>query len=428
MVALLVGLSACAGRASGLGGGSGEGTGTGEPPSTVGSDDGPAETSAGSSGVPESCGDGFVDPGEQCDDGNSVDADGCNVDCVTSGSEVWSTEIERAFSEVTFVSASADGAILLHTRRADDDFLKMTEALSAVDGSVLWATPRSDTEFSRANRAAEGFWSTIESEAGDLVLASRSDASGNVLSDFSFSDSSSQELGAWPLAVADDGSLLMRAEKFDVDDEWWRLASDGLLSWSATAPFDVQEVAIVDGEQTLAITSSGVVKFDRTDPVWTVLDLEPLEPRDIARAPNGAAVIAASHVENNNVTEVLTFDGTDGAALPGWQHAAAPQEQGSYVRTAAVDVDDDGNVVVAHDVWQEGDGPVGHVWVRIYLAKYDAEGQLLWSHTIRDAGEYDHVQLYDIVVAHDGGVVVVAEQISMSESGTRSVQVHKYAA
>src|SRR5690606_31392192 len=40
------------------------------------------------------CGDGVVDPGEDCDDGNDVDADGCNVDCRSSGAELFTIRVE----------------------------------------------------------------------------------------------------------------------------------------------------------------------------------------------------------------------------------------------------------------------------------------------------------------------------------------------
>ena len=46
-------------------------------------------TAGSSSGV---CGDGVVDPGEDCDDANTVDADGCNRDCVQSGKVLWTWE------------------------------------------------------------------------------------------------------------------------------------------------------------------------------------------------------------------------------------------------------------------------------------------------------------------------------------------------
>jgi cysteine-rich repeat protein len=40
-----------------------------------------------------SCGDGVVNGPEACDDGNPKDGDGCNVDCVESGSEVWTRQL-----------------------------------------------------------------------------------------------------------------------------------------------------------------------------------------------------------------------------------------------------------------------------------------------------------------------------------------------
>ncbi len=52
-----------------------------------------APTSSGDFGE---CGDGVEDPGEQCDDGNDQNADGCNVDCVESGSWLWQVPVVAA--------------------------------------------------------------------------------------------------------------------------------------------------------------------------------------------------------------------------------------------------------------------------------------------------------------------------------------------
>ena len=55
--------------------------------STTGSStEGGGESSTGSAGF---CGDESLDPGEDCDDGNDVNGDGCNDDCTISGSELW---------------------------------------------------------------------------------------------------------------------------------------------------------------------------------------------------------------------------------------------------------------------------------------------------------------------------------------------------
>ncbi len=54
-----------------------------------------------SSGAPAPyCGDGLVDAPELCDDGNDVDGDGCNVDCVLSGQLLWSTSYGGALGLV----------------------------------------------------------------------------------------------------------------------------------------------------------------------------------------------------------------------------------------------------------------------------------------------------------------------------------------
>lgn len=75
--------------------GTGERGETGKPQSgtsQTGSSD-PGSSSSGGDGepkVPETCGDNVLDPDEACDDGNAIDEDGCNADCVVSGSLLWS--------------------------------------------------------------------------------------------------------------------------------------------------------------------------------------------------------------------------------------------------------------------------------------------------------------------------------------------------
>ena len=68
---------------------SSSGTGSSSGGAVSGSSSGEGSSS---SGAPEPyCGDGLLDAPELCDDGNAVDGDGCNVDCVLSGQLLWST-------------------------------------------------------------------------------------------------------------------------------------------------------------------------------------------------------------------------------------------------------------------------------------------------------------------------------------------------
>lgn len=118
----------------------GEATGTateGEPTTTEGATS-PASTSAdgGSStspGEPSSedtaapqpvCGNGVVEEGEECDEPDGVDGDGCNTDCVRSGSMRWSVLVasesgaDRLFGLTTLVTGDvvAAGHIQAATR------------------------------------------------------------------------------------------------------------------------------------------------------------------------------------------------------------------------------------------------------------------------------------------------------------------------
>src|SRR5262245_44190917 len=69
-------------------------------PSTTASESSATPESSSESGSDESsssgeaavCGDGVEHPDELCDDGNRIDEDGCNADCVPSGSLVWEWE------------------------------------------------------------------------------------------------------------------------------------------------------------------------------------------------------------------------------------------------------------------------------------------------------------------------------------------------
>lgn len=97
-------------------------SGPGDPDSTGTSltgSDGPSSTSTTEGSDPEPpapepvCGDGVVDAYEECDDGNAVDDDACNNDCVPTAAIVWSTLIpsEGEGSWVHALATSPSGLI-----------------------------------------------------------------------------------------------------------------------------------------------------------------------------------------------------------------------------------------------------------------------------------------------------------------------------
>jgi cysteine-rich repeat protein len=69
------------------------------------------------------CGDGFVAGFEACDDGNLVQGDGCNNDCVASGTPLWTVVIDGSAGGSDIVNAVAtmpDGDIVATGRSAGD--------------------------------------------------------------------------------------------------------------------------------------------------------------------------------------------------------------------------------------------------------------------------------------------------------------------
>lgn len=88
------------------------------------------------------CGDNVVQAVEQCDDGNAADADGCNTNCVVSGSEIWT----RVFSPepggtdhlCNAVTAGLEGDIIaVGGEQTPSIYVAWMRRLDA-DGNTVW--------------------------------------------------------------------------------------------------------------------------------------------------------------------------------------------------------------------------------------------------------------------------------------------------
>jgi cysteine-rich repeat protein len=93
--------------------------------------------------APTSCGDGIVDDGEQCDDGNRADSDGCNVDCVESGSVRWELLYDAPAGQQDCaydVAANAGGRLAVsgEAQSADMDSYDILTLSIDADGTLAW--------------------------------------------------------------------------------------------------------------------------------------------------------------------------------------------------------------------------------------------------------------------------------------------------
>jgi cysteine-rich repeat protein len=88
------------------------------------------------------CGDGFVQAGESCDDGNMVNGDGCNTNCIVSGTPIFTRTYNSggtANDQFNSVKVDANGNIILggSVTVAGQDLNGMVAKYDA-NGSLLW--------------------------------------------------------------------------------------------------------------------------------------------------------------------------------------------------------------------------------------------------------------------------------------------------
>ena len=125
---------------------------TATPTGESGQDTSGSDSETGETGdVPVTCGNGRPDDGEECDDGNDVNGDGCNVDCVESGSVVWQSLFEGGDMEATALAVNEDGEVMVlgNSRASDDVFYADWRRLFASDGEVVATGPTGGFDASR---------------------------------------------------------------------------------------------------------------------------------------------------------------------------------------------------------------------------------------------------------------------------------------
>jgi len=167
-------------------------TSTASTSSTTGTSEGDSDTAVESSttetGAAAVCGNGIPEPGEACDDGDDEDGDGCNRDCVVSGTPVW--ELIRDAGSSGFDAAHdltlfPDGGVAV-AGTLDSDGLQVAELLRlSADGSELWTHRYSYDETAGTSGWGSARVGEVAVVAGysalDMMFARAVDADGNEL-------------------------------------------------------------------------------------------------------------------------------------------------------------------------------------------------------------------------------------------------------
>ena len=425
-LAQVIGLAACGPRVDGLDGDANDGTTYHEPTSgsaaSFSEDSGSAETGQ----PPSLCPNGVVDPGEACDDGNRVDGDGCNHDCVVSGTRLWSvvTDDENCAG---FVADAAGHLYLLSTGVYDEAAAGLISRFEPTTGAVVWRqeiappVPGAETYSIFGLRLAPGFatlgttsaqsygsWREVRDEQGELV--------------FSVVDPTLQPpYLASPLTLGPSDDLWTQLN-FIPGISLRRHDSDGAILWTTPTDPDpgardylgVAHSYVSDGIVATSMLGSqkSVSRLSSTGEVLWVTEVPTAVEGDLADMTviaTGDVLVAVTQFaqvgEPEGTLEVRRYS-PDGKTL-GAVELTSPQSSvlADNYYGPKFEVDANGDLLLASLAQFLGEDTGKNRW---FVGRYDAQGHERWAALFPPLDEpgYGTARLCGLVVIPQGPLVV----------------------
>lgn len=368
----------------------------------------------------EHCGDGVLqgDQGEACDDGDQVDGNGCNTDCIVSGTLLWSDIVDGTQSGLpdgaTGVAIAPDGTIFT-AGTADTT----AAALSKVwlrrytsDGSAVWTEIRSvDGDL---QTSALSFLDT-----GALVVSTLYDApaggrfprlfaytlEGNPVWDFAHAE----PYGYTSLASVPGGVLALAT---DTSQPVWlrRLDAEGTPLWTETSPLMISHSDIAsfpDGGFVVAGTMDSEVWVRRftaeAEELWT-------QVLDEHNTVGGITVTADEEIVVVGYDPDYWVEGLDANGGSRWSDSWDGDDAYEWLFPFDVAPAPDGDVIVVGQRKQASD-PAG----RLYVARYSSSGALLWEQSHASPFLANGSAQGNAVAVDSTGDVVVAGTVSSDQ-------------
>lgn len=393
------------------------------------------------------CGDGHVDADEECDDGDGIDGNGCNVDCVLSGTELWTRIYDGPAHRSDWgagIAVDDDDQIVVSANSVSDINRGMLRKYSR-DGDVLWSQTLLGPQAGEDENENGG----VLTFGDAIVLEGGSGPGGAGFQEVWLRSFESSGAEGWTRVHdgAVQGSDLIRGIGIDSERHIYVLIEEGssplqlperhvLRKYSAEG--DEIWTRIFEGGWVLGLTIDGhdhpIVRghsYNDTDAAWVQkLDAEGAEVwnRSIPTASTLESFITSSREGEIAVSvspvgadpRVLRLD-SDGEIID----ELFPPLQGDRSILSAGAYDDEGNLVLGGaTITGTQSGSPAVAWV----SKISSRGQDLWTRTFD--GEFDAGQGWDMVhaVAIDSHAnVVVTGAIHRSPNHTGDLIVAKYA-
>ncbi len=327
------------------------------------------------------CGDGEVSGPEDCDDADDVDGNGCNRDCVVSGTELWTIEGAPAglcggFGGGTAVDS--DNQILV-AKMSECDGEPLTAWLGKYDsgGGLAWSRTWGTGNSGAFGVSTRGDESTVVGFDGTRAFSRIYDSSGELLGG-TFTEPPSGEVSIfYGVGTHEEGFVAGGSETTGQGTLLLQgFASNGDVLW--TAPEEV---------------SAGG---------WL----------DVAMDGRGDGFAVAGWRESSGQQDMLIRRySTAGDEV--WTRSVAGNA-GTDDQAGGVAFDFAGNVVVAGTI-------AGDTEQTIWIRKYAADGSTLWTHT--SDGEEPGPDLAARVAIDSSGAVVVVGSVRVQDEGGQDTDI-----
>lgn len=336
------------------------------------------------------CGDEIVQRDEVCDDGNGANGDGCNIDCIESGSVIWTRTFGTSTAYGVAVAAD-DGVAVINF---DAEFQRYDVAGNP-GWNASYDVPSSNTTF--------GQGVAYQEDVGWLFVGQASTAS--------------QGYNVWWRVVGDDAAP---GETGTYD------GASHTNDFIGGVAFDTDGGFAISWESLDADYDHYVRRFNAAgDPLWTQSFDNGGDDRAAAVAiDSGGNVIVGGSSEVNN------------QATNGWLRKYDPQGATLWTRTFTGD-DPSSDWIDDIAIGPSGEiAVVGNLRADIFTRLYDNDGAEQWT-AIHDGpvdGPLDDVcqvcLSFDaggaVAIDSVGAVVVAGSQIVGAEDGDSETWVRKY--
>ena len=385
-------------------------------------------------GLGSSCGDGEVEPQfEDCDDGNSDQGDGCNVDCVESGTLIWELRLptDLSYGGCGGLAVTENSEVVVSTNGTEPRVVKVSSA-----GEKAW-----DVGFTISDSTADDVAVTPNGDTlaiayeGSTVLVSRWSSDGSAIWAREYQNLTANGYPDYGRGLASDANgnvvavgarsqaqgnashdIFLRRYSAEGDVFWTRILADTQVdeyansaSISIARGFYVACGAISDGAGG-RLPWVGAITYENSL-VWTHLDAEAAygdEYLDVADAADGSIVVAGVRDPGGNAAISVARLSPDGDEE--WTRTV-DNFDGVDERGMGVAISSDGTVLVA--------GSTSGGW----LGKFSADGEtLLWTSTQADAED----GFADVEVDSADNVFVCGARPSSENHALNDVWVAKF--